>query len=107
MGIGMAAESDVYRVAERLFYEVRNTKHDELFSGASAADLSLAIVRGTLNMVADQRTGADDLTIAVDNLQTLLAEMDSTRVQSGFAAYQEVTISTALGNLCPGFWPFC
>jgi hypothetical protein len=108
MGAGQLEEMDADRIEERLFYEVRNTKHDDIFTGASAVDLFLAIHRGVENMVTEERTRPNDVEEATEQLRILLAEMDAARASRGVTAFQEETVSMAFQSLCPkGFWPFC
>jgi hypothetical protein len=107
MGTGMSAETDLLRITERLFYEVRNTRHDQLFTAASAADLFLKIVEGAATMVEQRRTTENDLDEALANLDRVLAEMDTVKASDGLSAFEEATVSAAFIRLCPGFFPFC
>jgi len=105
MGPVMPVDAD--RIAERLLYALRDARHDDVFSGASAVDLVLRIRDGAKTMVDQERTSEDDLAEATENLLLALAEMDEARVRFGLTEFQELTVSEAFVKLCPGFWPFC
>jgi hypothetical protein len=98
---------DAARIEEQLLFDLRATRHEDVFSGASAVDLVLLVRRAAQTMVDQGRTGDDDMATATDNLHTLLAAMDDRRVELGLREFHERTVSDALARLCPGFWPFC
>ena len=98
---------DADQIEERLLYELRGARHDDVFTGASAVDLVLALRRGAKRMVAEDRTSEADLAIASQNLRVFLGEMDRARVRLELAEFHERTVSDAFLKLCPGFWPFC
>jgi hypothetical protein len=107
MGAGMAAERDAFAIAERLIYVVRDTKHDDPFTGASAAELTLRIIRGVATMVADGRTDDADVREAETGLRSVLEEMDRARDVRGLSTFSEETVDMAFMRFCPGFFPFC
>lgn len=98
---------DAGQIEERLLFELRARRHEDVFSGASAVDLVLGIRRAAQRMVDEGRTTQADVDEARQSLNKLLSEMDEQRVRFGLSEFQERTFSEALNNLCPGFWPFC
>lgn len=99
--------NDTRGMEERLLYELRGLKTEDLFTGASAIDLALLIHRGAATMVAEGRTSDADMEKAVDHLRSLVDEMESVRSELGLTEFHEITVGSALAKLCPGFWPFC
>lgn len=103
-----ATESmDAGQIEERLLFELRALRHEDLFSGASAVDLVLGIRKAAQRMVDEGRTSEADVDEARSSLKGLLAEMDEQRVRFGYVEFRERTLSEAIAKLCPGFWPFC
>jgi hypothetical protein len=98
---------DADQIEERLLYELRGARHDDVFSGASAVDLVFHIRRASKTMVAEGRTSEADLTESFESLRAFVAEMDTQRTQLGLTEFHEITVSQADAQLCPGFWPFC
>jgi hypothetical protein len=98
---------NVDQVEERLLYELRGARTEDLFTGASAIDLVLHIREAAKTMVGEGRTSEDDFGLATQSLNTVLAEMDATRAELNLSEYHEITVGRAFAKLCPGFWPFC
>ena len=95
------------QIEERLLYELRGTRHDDVFTGASAVDLVFLLKTAARTMVAEQRTEDADLAVALGNMHVFLAEMDAQRARLHLSEFHEETVSATTGKLCPGFWPFC
>jgi hypothetical protein len=98
---------DTGRIEERLLYEVRGLKTEDVFTGASAIDLVLLVRRAAATMVAEDRTSDADLEQATEQLRIILAEMEVIRTELGLSEFHEITVGRAVAKLCPGFWPFC
>lgn len=101
----MAGDSG--RIEERLLYEVRGLKTEDVFTGASAIDLVLLVHRAAATMDAEGRTSDADLDQAIERLRIILGEMEAVRTELGLTEFHEITVGRAVAKLCPGFWPFC
>jgi hypothetical protein len=93
-------------IERQLLSAFRGARGQDVFTGASAVELFQGIRDGAKRMVAEGATSQEDLTLAVENLFTFLAEMDAQRVQLNLAEFHEETVSYARLKLCP-IWPFC
>ena len=99
---------DADGIEQALLIELRQTRHDDLFSGASAVDVFLSIKKAAKTMVDEGRTGEDDLQLARSSLGSLLLHMEGARNDRGLSEFHEITVSGALRSMCPPpKWPWC
>jgi hypothetical protein len=93
-------------IEELLFNDVRQNWGHELFTANSALDFVDLIRTAAKKMVAQRRTGAEDLEKARANLRRFVGEMEVVKDENGWKEFREQTVSEALRRLCP-LWPFC
>jgi hypothetical protein len=98
---------DASQIEQRLLNDFRSARGGDTFTGNSAADLFYQIEGAAQRMITEGRTSKDDQAEAAKALLGLLNEMDAERTRLGYSEFREDTVSGALNNLCPGFWPFC
>jgi len=99
---------DADGIEQDLLIELRRTRHDDLFSGASAVDVLLSIKKAAKTMVGEGRTDEDDLELARGSLGSLLLHMETERNSRGLSEFHEITVSSALLSMCPPpKWPWC
>jgi hypothetical protein len=94
------------QIQYRFQNELRGYWGHEDFTANSFLDLLSLMDSGARRMVAEGRSGEEDMQEAIQALHRFMDEMTAERDRRGFTDFREETVSQARFRLCPIF-PFC